>query len=320
VQAALRKREEEDAARRSTQQGEIERAVLAALKKREQEQAAAQSARAEKENQEAKLAIERLNKELAELRAAREAAPPAAPRPSPTPATAAPQSPPSAPVQLALAAPSAPRATPAFSVGGRIERPDVRAGDRWKYEVTDGYTNLKHAVVVEVASVTESRIYTQSSRTTLAATGLGAAAGAIDVWDRDWNQLRHGEQEYTPHYPWQQFPLESGKTWSGRTRYSGAGMIAVNNTLTAKVEGWERVTVPAGTFDVVKITIQGHFTAESGAGGIGAGVSNGRINHVIWYSPAVRQAVKKEIALQDFNRVSNQSQSERWELLEYKAD
>jgi hypothetical protein len=352
VKQALAQREQEEAARRATQQSEIERAVMAALRKREEEQAAA---RAGREAQAAQASIERLKQELAELRTAREAekaqaervaaaqdaqraqaervtpAPKSAPQPSASaPSGAIPgvqeaqisQQADRPPVQVALAATSAPRPKPVVSVGGRAERPEVRVGDQWKYQVTDLFTNLKSTAVVEVATVTDNRIYTRSAQATLATTDLTAAAGTVDVWDRQWNQLRSGDTEYSPFYPAFQFPLETGKKWSGRVTYEGGGGITLTHQVTVEVIGWERVTVPAGTFDAIKIASRGHFHATGTAEG------SGSINDAVWYAPAIHQFVKKEITqlagasygpAATGGALRNQLY-ERWELLEYKPN
>jgi uncharacterized caspase-like protein len=327
VQEALDKREADDAARRAAQQSEIEVAVLAALRKREGELAAAQGTRAANENKAAKASIERLNRELAELRALREAEKAQAGQASavrkagaPT-AQAAPASEPPAspPVQLALAAPTS-RPQPVVNVGGRVERPDVRVGDRWKYRVTDRWTNLTNTVEMEAVTVTESRIYTKNAASTLTGPHDGAAAGVVNVWDRDWNPLRQGDTDFTPYYPSAQFPLEAGKQWRGSMSRDGTlSFVTVTYDVDARVAGWERVTVPAGTFDAIKIVSRGRFRARGSSGG------DGTIDDVAWYAPAIRQFVRKEIEHQA-SRSNNPAvqgamgvqQYERWELLEYR--
>ncbi|MEK7681859.1 MAG: caspase family protein, partial [Chloroflexota bacterium] len=337
VKQALAQREQEDATRRATQQSEIERAVMAALKKREEEQAAAKAGR---EAQAAQAAIEKLKQELAELRAVREAesaqaekvaaarepAPAAQQAASPqvsakpVAATPAPQSATSAPTQVALAAPSS-RPQPVVNVGGRVERPDVRVGDQWKYVVTDLYTNLKSAVATEVTTVTQNRIYSRSAQTALATADLTAAAGTIDVWDRDWNQLRSGVTEYSPFYPTFRFPLEAGTSWSGNVTFDAGGGITLTHQVTAEVTGWERVTVPAGTFDAVKILLRGYFHATGVAQGTGT------VNDVVWYVPSVRSFVRKDIRhyasgygpAATAGALRNQ-RYERWELVEFRPN
>jgi len=218
------------------------------------------------------------------------------------------------PVRIAQAAPGAPRPQPAVNVGGSIGRPDIRVGDRWRYRVTDKFTNLTQSVSVEVMTVTENRIHTHSLESTRDAASLPAAAEVIGVWDRDWNQLSQGGIEYKPFYPVLQFPLEPGKQWSGTVQWdSGSGTL--RHQLTAQVAGWERVAVPAGSFDAVKITVRGYIN-EFGTRNYYA--QSGSISSVIWYAPAIGQIVKKEIDHRDNTPIFLGHLSERWELVEYR--
>jgi len=305
VRAALSKREAEDAARRADQQSEIERAVLAALRKREEEQAAAKAGR---EAQSAQAAIEKLKLELAELRAAKAAPAPSAPAPR---AASAP------PAQVASAVPTVSRGKPVVAVGGRIERPEIRVGDRWEYVVTDRYTDAKSALATEVVTVTGNRIYT---RTGGGAVESGGRNEVIEVWDRDWNLLRQGSVEFTPNYPTGQFPLSEGSKWSGRVTILYAGPAPLHQEFEARAEGWERVTVPAGTFDAIRISVRGHFSVTGVA-------ASGDVTDVYWYAPAVRQFVKKEIQQMASTfragidmEINRHERYERWELTRYKVD
>jgi len=319
-----------EAARRKTQQDEIELAVVAALRKREAELAAAQAAKVEQESQAARASIARLTKELAELRAmpkteAERTAPPpqlqtapqtiAQPAGSPKPKETVSSAP-----QIALAVPSAPRPKPVIEVGKRIERPDIRVGDQWKYQITESYTGEKRTVTMGVVTVNENFIYTQSSQSALAALNPSTTGGAFDVWNHNWNQVRQGEIEYAPFYPSMQFPLETGKKWSGTVKFDVSHGKMVHQ-LEAQVAGWERVTVPAGTFDAVKITLSGDFKIERSIG-------SGTIRDVVWYAPAIRQIVKKEVQQRTFApgtmhssfHIGNYARSEIWELIEYKLN
>jgi hypothetical protein len=204
----------------------------------------------------------------------------------------------------------------ATNVGGSIGRPDTRVGDQWKYRVTDKFTKLTHSVSVEVMSVTENRIHTRNLESALDAASLPAAAGVIWVWDRDWNPLSHGAIEYKPFYPVLQFPLEPGKQWSGTVQwYGGSGTL--RHQLTAQVAGWERVTVPAGSFDALRITVRGNI---SETGSINYYSQSGSISNVTWYAPAIGQIVKKEVDHSDDTPIGLGRLSERWELDEYKQN
>jgi len=320
VQAALSKRDQDEATRRRTQQEEIERAVQAALKKREAEAAAAQTAKPDQGSQSARAAIERLTQELAELRTARQATEQTATkplatqatRPAPKPATITATTAPAA--QIALATPTT-RPAPEFTLGQSVDKPDIRVGDQWQYQVTDTLTGIKRNILVDVQTVTENRIYTQNATVNVAAAGA-PSYGALYVWDRNWNPMREGSTEYNPFYPMLQFPLEPGKKWSGNMVHD-VPQGTIRTQLTAQVAGWEKVTVPAGTFDTIKILATGYWN-ESRA--------DGPIRDTIWYAPAVRNIVRREIdrrhqssRARSSDQLDDQSQRERWELVEFGA-
>ena len=191
----------------------------------------------------------------------------------------------------------------ADTVNGRAERPDVKVGESWRYRITDRYTNLTHAASFEVTAVTENRIHTQTS------------GGVIEIWDRNWNLTRQGEIEYSPFYPSLQFPLEPGKRWSGTVQWKISSGI-MQHQVTAQVAGWERVTVPAGSFDAVKVILRGNFLESLT---LSYYAQNGAVSHTIWYAPAVRQIVKKEITQIDGTPTGLGTLAERWELTDYQA-
>jgi len=59
----------------------------------------------------------------------------------------------------------------------------------------------------------------------------------------------------------------------------------------ARVVAWERVTVPAGTFDTVKVEVRQNWRPTVMSGATGAQAQGGRIL-IGWYAPAVKRAVK----------------------------
>ena len=213
-----------------------------------------------------------------------------------------------------LVAPIQALAQPAATHSGPIERPDVRVGDWWKYRVTDGYTKLTQSISIEVTGVTESRIHTR--RSVLDAQGPAAAGGRVEIWDRDWNQIMAGDTEFTPFYPALKFPLEPGTQWAGIVRwYSGSGTL--RHQLTAQAAAWERVAVPAGSFETIRIAVRGTI---SETGSLNYYAQSGSITGVIWYAPRVGQIVKKELVHRDDTPVALGALAEQWELLEYKRN
>ena len=97
------------------------------------------------------------------------------------------------------------------------------------------------------------------------------------------------------------WPLEPGKNWSFPN--NGANFTF---TWDVKADGWESVTVPAGTFKALKLSM-------TRSGGRGSG------SEVLWYAPEAKGLVK---------RVTNYASSERRnaidtttiELTSYKVD
>jgi S1-C subfamily serine protease len=231
-----------------------------------------------------------------------------------------------APAGAAAAAPSAvpkrPRPGPVFEVGGSAERPEIRSGDRWKYEVTDRYTNVKTGVTVDVVAVTNDRIQTKSSRDQVAGLDSATAGGIVDIWDRNWNQVRSGETDFDPSYPAILFPLQPGKTWTSSFTIGRGTRGQVRHQLTVQVTRWERITVPAGTFDAIRIALRGRFEVHSPE--ISGG---GTINDVIWYAPQVGQVVRKDLDRRVVGAPHRGAEDlmrhellEQWRLIEYRPN
>lgn len=156
----------------------------------------------------------------------------------------------------------------------------------------------------------------------------------------DWSRLRSVDgQEQVVNRPFA-FPLTTGKTWS--LDYSEANpnrnFTSERFVTTYKVVGIERVTVPAGTFDTIKVEATGRWTAtlaEAVTGvattrsdGQGVALTNrldrqpvrdatGRIYKAFWYSPVVKRAVK--VVEESYNSGGIRSESRTSELESYKV-
>lgn len=303
VAAALAKQQQDEAARRQTQQLEIERAVQAALRKREEELSAAQTTRQNQNAQLAQAAVARLKQELAELQAAAKtpvAAAPSLTKPLPSgsripPAPTASEPPP----QVALAAPST--RPQVFAIGQPVSRPEIAAGMRWRFQVSDLMNRSTRDVVIEVHSVTDSRIYT-----------TGTQGVALQVWDRHWNLLRDGDAEYSSPYPALEFPLTPGKKWRSDIRYEVMAGTWRQQT-DAHIIGWEKLKVPAGAFDVLKIEVRGHWRHEHVRH-----LTSGTVSEVLYYAPQTATFIRREIDRTSFGQPGAPSLAirERWELAE----
>jgi hypothetical protein len=176
---------------------------------------------------------------------------------------------------------------PPAGMPASVPSPSIAAGDSWTYRVRDGFTGLprddqRHQVTrvggdrIEVAGTVER--------------GDGS-----QVYDRDWNWLRRPATdlqtfEYSPAYQAFSFPLTPGKRWTSEaTATDPRDGRRFPVRIEGRVLGWERVRVPAGEFDALKIerrvfigyweyTRRGHS----------------EIHEIDWYAPSVKWAVKRE--------------------------
>ena len=179
----------------------------------------------------------------------------------------------------------------ALSVGGAIAAP--AAGDSWAYSVANGYNR-------EILGRLEYRVESVAAeRVTVALTTNVALLGRprSEVYTLDGNWLRHAlinhdqpvEYEFAKPYPAYVFPLDIGKSWSVRVPATNSATgKRVSVRVDGDVLGTERITVPAGAFDTIKLRRR-----------IYAGDWDGRraetnITEIEWYAPALGRAVRAD--------------------------
>lgn len=167
-------------------------------------------------------------------------------------------------------------------------------GDSYVYRVTSRYTGEARGDITYLVDKVESnRVITSvSSQNSLVEPGRTA------IYADDGNWIRHAIDshgfpqtiEFSVESPAYAFPLAVGKRWSIR---APARVPQTGETrgirVDAEVVGAERIRVPAGEFDTLKINRV-----------IYAGDANGfetetRISQTEWYAPALRRAVKTEM-------------------------
>jgi hypothetical protein len=191
----------------------------------------------------------------------------------------------------------------------RADRPEVKEGDVWVFQVTDVVIGDKKTPNTQtVKQVTPDRIVVENS------------SGSTGTFTRDWNQIdsKQGETVTFKADPaWMQydFPLEVGKKWSPRfTTVSRSGEQTTRWQWTAVVERAESVTVPAGTFDALRIRLDGFYN-----GARGTSTWTGRRTQTIWYAPAARRTVKSEYeeSTQGGSQSGRYRNVERTELISY---
>jgi len=166
-------------------------------------------------------------------------------------------------------------------------------GDVYVYRLINGFNSeTVGRIRYEVERVGGGRVE-------LAVTPDQSAAGweRTEVQTPDGNGLRqlidsHGvkvEYEFAAPYPAYVFPLDSGKSWSVRVgaRVPAADRIR-NVRVDGRVLGRERIRVPAGEFDAIKVR---RFVY---AGDDEFPYSETSIMETDWYAPALGRSVRLE--------------------------
>jgi hypothetical protein len=157
------------------------------------------------------------------------------------------------------------------------DRPTLKVGDRWTYEVHIGPWRVKSIDRPrEITAVTPERIEgTENGSAFVMTTDLNNVESALRK-DSDLRLLS--------------FPLEVGKKWSFSdeyTDYSYGGMEGKMD-VGATVVGYEKVRVPAGEFDAFKLQADGKWVSGGASGGF---------SRAYWYAPAARAVVKWDAKL-----------------------
>lgn len=166
--------------------------------------------------------------------------------------------------------------------------PAVSPGDRWTYRVRDGFTGIGRGD--QSYRVTDANV----DRISVAVSG-GGRLDETYVYNREWNWLKHPATnlqsfDYSPAYPATAFPLAPGKRWKARvTATDPADGRRFPVTIDGVALGWERVKVPAGEFEALKIrrvVFFGYWEQTVR--------DRSEIIEYEWYAPAVKQSVRRE--------------------------
>jgi len=185
------------------------------------------------------------------------------------------------------AAPEAPRRASIDGSDTVVIRPPA-VGDTLEYRLIDGY--LRETVAhlrEEVVAIDDGGV--RSRKTDVA---RGTFVEEIATVDGRW------VRKARPRLPLQRFepplvtlphPLRVGMQWQARATVSDdVALSPFGIRLDGRVEGWERVEVPAGVFDALRIrrTIWQYDSSFR--------QGNSRIDEVAWYAPAIGAVVRYE--------------------------
>lgn len=177
--------------------------------------------------------------------------------------------------------------TPPAGVSPLASASEVQPGNSWRYAVHDGYTRLPRGTVEYRVSAIQGD--------TVTFTVLNGDRESTELYARNGNWLQRPATNmqtfaYNPPYPAFAFPLTPGKTWRSRvTATDPADGRSFPVLIEGTVLGWERVRVPAGEFDTLKVR-RNVFLDYFEQGVRGQSVI---VEHE-WYAPAVKQAARRE--------------------------
>lgn len=167
------------------------------------------------------------------------------------------------------------------------------AGDTYVYRVINGYNNeVRGQVQYRVDKIDADRI-TLSVTTDIPA--LGTAHTEIVTKDGNW--LRHPvtnhdqpvEYEFAQAYPAYVFPLEARKSWSLRVNAVNVATGRRNSVrVDGNVLGMERISVPGGSFDTIKVRRRVY------AGDWDGFRLETNIIETDWYAPQLGRPVRSE--------------------------
>jgi hypothetical protein len=168
------------------------------------------------------------------------------------------------------------------------ERPQIKPSDTWAYSFKDTrYATGGCVYSLLVKEVASDGFRAQLGAESPCAVGISSMTpeppGSIQAFDQDLNHYFKGK-------PYQTFlfPLAIGKTWTQVSSYVINGWT-YNYEVDARVASAEKITVPAGTFDTLKITIRRTYRGEKTGGPTQAGW----IDDTFWYAPAAKNYVRR---------------------------
>lgn len=177
--------------------------------------------------------------------------------------------------------------TPPAGMPAQVMTQAVQVGSQWRYAVHDGFTKLPRGTVEYHVSAAQGDTITVDVR--------NEGRESTEIYTRDGNWLQRPATNmqtftYSPAYPAFAFPLAPGKTWKSRvTATDPADGRRFPVTIEGAVLGWERIKVPAGEFDALRVrrfvfldywqqNVRGQSVIEENE----------------WFAPALNQVARRE--------------------------
>ncbi len=162
-------------------------------------------------------------------------------------------------------------------------------GDRWQYRATSVWKNVEpRSYTYQVRQVSEREVTETIAIANAAKAPVTQAIGAAPRFV-EWRGDGYYLVEFNPFL--QSFDdLRPGVEWK-RLATPNADPFYSNWYGHGRVVGWERVTVPAGTFNALRVDLDSSRKATASLAMQGA--EPVRIVHVAWYVPDAKRTVKQ---------------------------
>lgn len=168
-----------------------------------------------------------------------------------------------------------------------LPAPALKTGDSWLYEQRNGFNG-------EMIQTLAYEVTASGDDSTLRVTPSVSPKEFTQTVNRELNPHKNAVvlgrlRDFEPAYAAHKFPLSVGQTW--RTEASSVDPVT-KKMLTFKiwgdVVGAEKIRVPAGEFDTLKIVRRVYPNDEEWWR------TGTRIRETDWYAPAIRAVVKRE--------------------------
>jgi hypothetical protein len=190
--------------------------------------------------------------------------------------------------------------TPPAGMANEIAAPQLQPGSVWRYAVSDGFTRLARGTIEYRVRAIEADAVTVDVRT--------GSQESTELYSRDGNWLRRPATNmqvfsYSPAYRAFDYPLVPGKRWESRaTATDPADGRSFPVSIRGEVLGWERIKVPAGEFDTLKVRRM-VFLDYWLQGDRGQSI----IQETDWYAPSLNQVARRE-AVSKYLRLADSGQ------------
>lgn len=191
--------------------------------------------------------------------------------------------------------------------------PVVRVGDRWRYARINRYNGIR-------LGESTMRVTAIAPQLRIEVVGANDAAGVDEVYSEPWRVIQEPAYDQALIFEVPSPVLPSRLEPGASERYSGPYRMAGDESrrywsVWVDARNWERVIVPAGSFDALRVTRRAAFEHPDYRR-----LDSVRVD-TLWYAPQVNRWVRREwtgsYRVPGFPPFRNREDWIAWELIEY---